>query len=83
MTDFISAGLPWILFAIAMALYFSKIGARKAGDGKGDSGFLTFGLGMGFLTGGLVSFLGLVPLGLGLGMGALLGVLFGSAAGGR
>ena len=83
MMDFVSAALPWVLFSIAMALYFSRIGAKKAGDGKGDSGFLTFGLGMGFLSDGLVGLLGLVPMGLGLGMGTLLGVLFGSAAGGR
>lgn len=81
MMKFISAALPWVLFAIALALYFSKTGAKKAGDGKGDSGFLNFGLGMGLVAGGLVSFLGLVPLGLGLGMGALLGVLFGMAGG--
>ena len=81
MTDFISAGLPWILFAIAMALYFSKIGAKRAGDGKGDTGRLNFGFVMGLASGCVVSFLGLVPLGLGLGIGALLGILMGSVGG--
>lgn len=81
MMDFIYAALPWVLMGTAFAIYFTKTGARKAGDGKGDSGFLSFGLGMGLVAGGLVSFLGLVPLGLGLGLGALLGVLFGLTGG--
>ena len=81
MMDFIFAALPWVMFGLALAIYFSKVGAKKAGDGKGDVGRLNFGFCMGLVAGGLVSFLGLVPPGLGLGLGALLGVLFGSVGG--
>ena len=79
MMAFISAALPWVLMGVALVLYITQTGAKKAGDGKGDSGRLSFGFGVGVASGALVSFLGLVPLGLGLGMGALLGVLFGMA----
>ena len=81
MMEFISAALPWVLLGTALVLYISKTGAKRAGDGKGDSGRLNFGFCVGVVSGVLVSFLGLVPLGLGFGMGALLGVLFGMAGG--
>lgn len=81
MMGFIFAALPWIMFGLALAIYFSKIGAKKAGDGKGDVGRLNFGFCAGLISGALVSLLGLVPLGMGLGLGALLGVLFGAAGG--
>ena len=81
MMEFIWALLPWVMLGIAMTLYISRTGAKKAGDGKGNSSFLNLGLCMGLVSGVLVSFLGLVPLGMGLGMGALLGVLFGMANG--
>lgn len=81
MMEFVWAALPWVMLGVALALYISRTGARKAGDGKGNSSFLNLGLCVGLLSGVLVSFLGLVPLGLGLGLGALLGVLFGMVAG--
>lgn len=81
MMEFIFAALPWVMFGLALAIYFSKTGAKKAGDGKGDIGRLNLGLCAGLVAGAAVSFLGLVPLGMGLGLGALLGVLFGSAGG--
>ena len=81
MMDVFFAALPWVMMGLALAIYFSRIGAKKAGDGKRDVGRLNFGFGMGLVAGGLVSFLGLVPPGLGLGLGALLGVLFGSTGG--
>ncbi len=73
--------LPWVLMGLALVIYFSKIGAKRAGDGKGDVGRLNFGFVMGLVSGCVVSFLGLVPLGLGLGIGALLGILMGSVGG--
>ena len=79
MMDFIFAALPWVMFGLALAIYFSKVGTKRAGDGKGDVGRLNFGFCAGLVSGALVSFLGLVPLGMGLGLGALLGVLLGSA----
>ena len=79
MMEFIFAALPWVMFGLALAIYFSRVGTKKAGDGKGDIGRLNFGFCSGVIAGAVVSFLGLVPLGVGLGMGALLGVLFGSA----
>ena len=79
MMEFVFAALPWVMFGLALAIYFSKVGAKKAGDGKGDIGRLNFGLCSGLAAGAVVSLLGLVPLGVGLGMGALLGVLFGAA----
>ena len=81
MMDMIMTLLPWGLFIAALLIYFSKIGAKRAGDGKGDAGRLNFGFVMGLVSGCLVSFLGLVPLGLGLGIGALLGILMGSVGG--
>ena len=81
MMEFVWAALPWVMLGIALVLYISKTGAKKAGDGKSNSSFLNMGLCMGLVSGVLVSFLGLVPLGMGLGMGALLGVLFGMAGG--
>ncbi|MBE6962313.1 MAG: hypothetical protein E7445_07670 [Ruminococcaceae bacterium] len=78
---FLFAALPWVMFGLALSIYFSKVGAKKAGDGKGDVGRLNFGFCVGLISGALVSFLGLVPLGMGLGLGALLGVLLGSAGG--
>ena len=70
--------LPWVLMGLAVVIYFSKVGPKRAGDGKGDIGKLNFSLCAGIACGVLVSFLGLVPLGLGLGIGALLGVVMGS-----
>lgn len=81
MMDLIMAVLPWVLFGLAGVLYFSKVGPKRAGDGKGDIGRLNFGLCMGLVAGGVVSFLGLVPMWVGLGMGALLGVVMGSVGG--
>ena len=81
MMDMIMSLLPWGLFVAALLIYFSKVGAKRAGDGKGDMGRLNFGFFMGLVAGCLVSFLGLVPLGLGLGIGALLGILMGSMGG--
>ena len=81
MMDFFFAALPWVMMGLALAIYFSRLGAKKAGDGKGDVGRLNFGFAMGLVAGGLVSFLGLVSPGMGLGLGALLGVLFGSTGG--
>lgn len=81
MMDFIFAALPWVMFGLALAIYFSKVGAKKASDGKDDVGRLNFAFCAGLISGVLVSLLGLVPLSVGLGMGALLGVLFGSAGG--
>ena len=81
MMEFLFAALPWVMMGLALAIYFSKVGAKRAGDTKGDVGRLNFGLGMGLSAGGLVSFLGLVSPGLGLGLGMLLGVLFGATGG--
>ena len=79
MMDFVAAALPWIMMGVALAIYITNTGARKAGDGKKDSGRLGFSMCMGVLSGVLVSVLGLVLLGWGLGIGALLGALMGKA----
>ena len=79
MMEFLFSALPWVMMGLALVIYFSKVGTPKAGDAKTDIGRLNFGFCMGLIAGGLVGFLGLVPMGFGLGMGMLLGVLFGAA----
>ena len=78
MMGFIAAALPWVMMGVALAIYLTTTGARKAGDKKRDSGRVSFAMGMGLLAGFLVSFVGLVPLNWGLGIGALLGALMGA-----
>ena len=77
MMGFVAAALPWIMVGLALAIYLANTGTRKAGDKKKDSGRMGFSLCMGIVAGFLVSFVGLVPLNWGLGIGALLGVLMG------
>ena len=62
MMGFIAAALPWVMMGVALAIYLTNTGARKAGDKKRDSGRVSFAMGMGLLAGFLVSFVGCLCL---------------------